>query len=213
MPRWSRFGQAPNAPSLFAKIDAGTMRGWREGKFEVVQRPVLAGVVRTTTTEATVDIQEFDALCALKSALHAYATLDEMADDRCEGLLRDRTHAQLDALMAHQESRIFHDAGQLDWNPRVLLMNDGGAADVNAHLAAGLSRSRPWSGSRGRCSMTPIDVRRAHSTPDDPRRQKGAGAGRTPASGAGIPHRSSLAGPRPRACARKRRSPTIALSL
>ena len=157
--------------------------------------------------------QEFDALCALKSALHAYATLDEMADDRCEGLLRDRTHAQLDALMAHQESRIFHDAGQLDWNPRVLLMNDGGAADVNAHLAAGLSRSRHWSGSRGRCSMTPIDVRRAHSTPDDPRRQKGAGAGRTPASGAGIPHRSSLAGPRPRACARKRRSPTIALSL
>lgn len=142
--RWSRFGRAPDAPSLFARIDAGIMRGRRDSKFEVVQCPALAGLIQTSTAEATVDIQRIDGLCASKSDLHAFASLDEMAQVRCEGLLRERTHAQLDKLMAHRESRIFHGAGdtfyQQAWNPRVVLMNDGGSHHFVAarHLAGQL---------------------------------------------------------------------------
>lgn len=143
-PRWERFGHAPDAPTLVARINSSVIRGWRDGKFEVATCAALSALVRSSTCdEACVDIRQIDALNASKSDLHAYQSLDDMADASCEALLRDRSYAQLDALMAHRESRIFHQAGdtlyQQAWNPRVVLMNDGGSHHfVAARRLAGM---------------------------------------------------------------------------
>lgn len=131
--------------------NSGEVRGWRasNGDYQSEHRriPALARLGRSETLEGfACDISDVTGLSASKSDLYRFFTLEQMAEQACQGLIQDQSQEGLVNNLNWPEIGIVHGSSdfmvQYAWDDRLYLANSGGSHHFAAarHIAMQLQQ-------------------------------------------------------------------------
>lgn len=159
VPQWDEFGSA--ALRTWEGRSFGWLHGWTQSgdlwHGVQIERPEYASFGICNEERVTVDLQEVHGLCAAKSELAEFASMDELVQARCRELIEEISTEQLARLLAHQQIRILNSPWSSDcfaryqWDargPLLWLINSGGAHHLAAakYIAARLGVRVPLTG-------------------------------------------------------------------
>ncbi|MGV5489286.1 DUF6685 family protein [Pseudomonas sp. XP2] len=153
----------------------GEVRGWRasDGHYQSEHRhiPALARLGSSeTTAHFTCDIADVTGLSASKSDLYRFYSMQQMAEQACQALIRDVSQEGLAQNLRWPEIGIVHGTSdflvQYDWDDGLYLANSGGSHHFVAaqHIARQLQQTVTL---QGRLVRNGLDAEAAAQLNDD----------------------------------------------